>query len=105
MRIRRRRDGSVSQKARADLSYRYTGSYVYQYAVLDGSSDLDGWVRSNSQVALHLAYGFGNAKLEAAILNLADQRSYYATIGRHSSTIGTVVDPGQTFTLKASYQF
>ena len=90
---------------RADLSYRYSSAYVYQYAVIGGSSDLDGWVRPLSQLDLHLAYSLGQAKLEGAISNLTDARSYYATIGRHSTTIGSIVDSGRTFTLKASYQF
>ncbi|MDF0488915.1 TonB-dependent receptor [Sphingomonas sp. H39-1-10] len=90
---------------RADLSYRYTSDYVYQYAVIGGSSDLDGWVHARSQLDLHVAYAFGPAKLEGAISNLSNERSYYATIGRSSSTIGAIVDSGRTFTLKTSYQF
>ncbi|MES2022323.1 MAG: TonB-dependent receptor [Pseudomonadota bacterium] len=89
----------------ADLSYRYIGSYVYQYAVIDGKSDLDGWVRANSQLDLHVGYRYGRAKLEAALSNLTNQRSYYATIGRNSSTIGSIVDSGRTATMKVSYQF
>jgi TonB-dependent receptor len=89
----------------ADLSYRYIGSYVYQYAVIDGKSDLDGWVRANSQLDLHVGYRYGRAKLEAALSNLTNQRSYYATIGRSSSTIGSIVDSGRTATMKVSYQF
>lgn len=89
----------------ADFSYRYIGSYVYQYAVLDGKSDLDGWVRANSQLDLHVAYRYGRAKFEAALSNLTNQRSYYATIGRSSSTIGSIVDSGRTATVKVSYQF
>jgi TonB-dependent receptor len=90
---------------RTDLSYRHTGSYVYQYAVIGGSSDLDGWVRASSQLDLHAAYKFGPAKLEAALSNLTNQRSYYATIGRSSSAIGSIVDSGRTLSVKASYSF
>lgn len=90
---------------RLDLSYRYSSDYVYQYAVIGGSSDLDGWVRARSQLDLHVGYGFGSAKVEAAVSNLTDERSYYATIGRTSTTIGSIVDSGRTFTLKLSYGF
>lgn len=90
---------------RTDLSYRYTSDYVYQYAVIGGSSDLDGWVHARSQLDLHVAYDFGHAKLEGAIANLTNERSYTATIGRDSDTISAIVDSGRTFTLKASYQF
>lgn len=95
----------VLHTLRADLSYRYSGDYVYQYAVIGGSSDLDGWVRARSLLDLHLAYGFGRAKLEGAIANLTNERSYYATVGRTANAIGSIVDSGRTFTLKVSYQF
>lgn len=89
----------------ADLSYQYTGSFVYQYAVIGGKSDLDGWVRAHNQIDLHMAYRYGRGKLEAALSNLTNQRSYYATIGRTSTAIGSIVDSGRTLTVRASYQF
>jgi TonB-dependent receptor len=92
-------------KLRTDLAYRYSGDYVYQYAVLGGSSDLDGWVRPQSLLDLHAAYDFGKAKLEASISNLTNEYSYYATVGRNSNTISSIVNSGRTFTVKGSYQF
>jgi TonB-dependent receptor len=85
----------------AQLSYRYVGSYVSQYATLGASSQLDTWIRSNRRFDLHLGYqGPWGVHFDFSIANLLDSASYHATIGRHSDEISTTVDSGRTFILR-----
>jgi TonB-dependent receptor len=93
----------------AQLSYRYTGSYVSGYNVInDGvsaTSQLDSWVKDNTRVDLHVAYRLPvGVRLEASISNLFDTFSYYGTIGK-SNALPTIINSGRTFDFVARYSF
>ena len=67
------------------------------------NSDLDGWLQGRSLADLHAAYRFNGFRLDAALSNMFDSRSYRATVGRKDVGIGTMVDSGRTASLKLSY--
>jgi TonB-dependent receptor len=94
----------------AQLSYRYTGSYVSGYAVLgDGgpaTSQLDAWVKDNTRLDLHLGYKFpAGVRLDFAVSNLLNTDSFYGTIGKNTDVLPTIVNSGRTFDLVARYSF
>jgi TonB-dependent receptor len=94
----------------AQLSYRYTGSYVAGYSVLgDGgpaSSQLDAWVQDSTRLDLHVAYRLPSGlSLEASASNLLDNPSTYETIGKNTNIIPDIVNSGRTFDFVARYSF
>jgi TonB-dependent receptor len=94
----------------AQLSYRYTGSYVAGYSVLgDGgpaSSQLDAWVQDSTRLDLHVAYRLPSGlSLEASASNLLDAPSAYETIGKNTNIIPDIVNSGRTFDFVARYSF
>jgi len=90
----------------AALSYRYTGAYITQYGVLASSSAFDEWVRPSQQINFDAGYTlpFG-LKTSFSVQNLTNERSFYATIGRTSTTIADIVDAGRTFFLTTTYTY
>jgi TonB-dependent receptor len=90
----------------AQLSYRYTGSYVAGYGALGASSQLDTWVKDNSRFDLHIGYVTPwKVRFDFSVSNLLDSESFHSTIGKNIDTIPTIVNSGRTFDLVARYQF
>ncbi len=94
----------------AQLSYRYTGSYVSGYGVIgDGganTSQLDSWVRDNSRVDLHIGYKLPvGVRLDFSVANLLNSVGFYSTIGKNSVALPLIENYGRTFDLVARYSF
>ncbi len=90
----------------AQLSYRYIGPYVLQYATVGTSSQLDTFVRESNRVDLHIGYRTSfKVRLDLGVANLLNNRTYYATIGRNSTAIPSIVDSGRIYTASLKYVF
>lgn len=97
-----------------DLSYHYASDYITAYGLwgttsfgspFNGSA-LDQWVHARSQLDLSLAYRFaGDMQVRFAAQNLTGTRTYYDTIGRHSTAVPQIIEGGRTFAVSVRAGF
>jgi TonB-dependent receptor len=90
----------------ADLSYRYIGSYISGYGVLDGTPATNEWIQPTQQVNLSFGYDLAlGVKTNFSVQNLTDERTFFATIGKSPGAISDIVDTGRVFMLTATYSY
>jgi TonB-dependent receptor len=90
----------------ADLSYRYIGSYITGYGVLDGTPATNEWVQPTQQVNLSFGYDLAvGVKTNFSVENLTDERTFFATIGKSPGAVSDIVDTGRVFMLTTTYSY
>jgi TonB-dependent receptor len=86
----------------AKLSYNYRGKFIEDLR----DNGVDKWVRPNKGLDFHSRYNLTeNFALEFDVANILGGWKYYTTKGDSPSYMKDYMEPGRTYTLRASYVF
>lgn len=86
--------------ASVDLSFKYRGEYVSQYAALGIGTWDDLWVRPLKTVDAHVGYQLRpNVRADFSVANILGAYSYWSHVGHDTLAISDVVDSGRTLLL------
>ncbi|WP_343616163.1 TonB-dependent receptor [Novosphingobium sp.] len=86
--------------AEVDISFKYRGEYVSQYAALGIGTWDDLWVRPLKTVDAHVGYQLQrNVRADFSVANIFGAYSYWSHVGHDTAALSDVVDSGRTLLL------